>query len=117
MRQRALELAVAIALCAAASLAQGQVYKCKDNAGKTTYTDAPCDAASKPLRLADPARQGTTDPNMCAQLQDELNRLSAEADRNAKAGRPQSKSTVSRGKTLTDQYADRCAGISRSAPK
>jgi hypothetical protein len=83
-------------------------------AGKTTYSDLPCDSGAKPLRLGDDSKGNATDPHMCAQLLDELNRLAAEADRNAKAGRAQSSTSAKRRQALTRQYEARCVGISRS---
>ncbi len=89
------KMIVALAVFATASLAWGQVYKCADATGKTTYSDAPCDAAAKPHKLPeDPIRSNTTtNPHMCAQLLDETHRLDAEAERDAQArscrnGRP-----------------------------
>jgi hypothetical protein len=110
----AMTLAAALALWAIAPVAQAAVYKCTDGAGKTTYADVPCDSGSKPLALSDPAKGKKTDPHVCAQLQDELNRLAAEADRNAKKGRTESSGSAARRKSLTRQYEDRCVSISRS---
>lgn len=117
MRQRALELAIALALCAIAPMAQAEVYKCTDAAGRTTYSDTPCDSRGKPLTLPDPSKRSATDPNMCAQLLDELNRLAAAVDRNAQRGRRESTSSANRRKSLTRQYEARCVGIARSDPK
>ena len=94
-----------------------QVYKCTDAAGKTTYADSPCNASSKPLQLADPTKGAPTDPNACAQLQDETHRLAAEAERNAQRGRTESPASAARRHSLGQQYAVRCMGISRAAPK
>ena len=116
-RRYAVKMAVAFAICTAASIVHGQVYKCTDSAGKTTYSDAPCASGSKPLKLPDDAKGNATDPNMCAQLLDETRRLAAEADRDAKRGRTESASNAKRRQTLTRQYESRCAGIARSAPK
>jgi hypothetical protein len=116
MRRCALGLA-ALFIGAAAPIAQGQVYKCVDASGKTTYADAPCDAKSKPQNLPDPSRKSATDPNMCAQLSDELDRLSAEAERSASMGRTPSASSVNRRKSLNRQYEARCVGVARSDPK
>jgi len=113
----ALTIAFAFAACTAAPVATAQVYKCKDAAGRTTYGDAPCEPASKPLRLPDPGKASTTDPQMCAQLLDELNRLAAEADRNAQKGRPESASSAKRRQALTRQYEARCVGVARPDPK
>ena len=116
-RRYAVQMAVAFALCTTASIVHGQVYKCTDGAGKTTYSDAPCAPGSKPLKLPDDAKGNPTDPNMCAQLLDETRRLAAEADRNKQRGRTESPSSAKRRQTLTRQYESRCAGIARSAPK
>ena len=113
-RQCALNLTIAFALSAAAPIAHGQVYKCTDAAGKTTYADAPCAAGSKPLKLPDDGRKTPTDPNMCAQLKDETQRLAAEAERNAQRGRPESAGSAKRRNKINDQYAARCVGIARS---
>jgi hypothetical protein len=97
-----------------ASVAHGQVYKCTDGAGKTTYSDAPCAPASKPLKLPGDAKATATDPNVCAQLLDETQRLAAEADRDAQRGRKESASSAKRRRALTEQYEARCVGITRS---
>jgi hypothetical protein len=110
----ATKLAVAIALCTAVSIAHAGVYKCKDSAGKTTYSDMPCDSGSKPLKLPDDAKGNATDPHMCEQLLDETNRLAADADRNAQRGRTETTNSANRRKALTRQYEARCIGISRS---
>jgi len=114
---RALKMAVALAIGAHATLAGAQVYKCKDAAGRTIYGDTPCDSTSKPLRLADPGKASTTDPQMCAQLLDELNRFAADVDRNAQRGRPESAPSAKRREGLTRQYEARCVGMARSEPK
>jgi len=98
-------------------LAHAQVYKCTDAAGKTTYADAPCSASSTPLQLADPTKGPRTDPNACAQLQDETHRLAAEAARNAQRGRKEPSASAARRHSLEQQYAARCMGISRATPK
>ena len=107
-------LALAFAICATVSIARADVYKCKDSAGKTTYSDIPCDTRSKPLKLTDPTKGDPTDPHMCEQLLDETNRLAAEADRNAQRGRTETTTSAKRRKELTRQYEARCVGISRS---
>jgi hypothetical protein len=112
--RRAIALTAALALSATASIAHGQVYKCTDSAGKTTYSDAPCAPASKPLKLPGDPRTSATDPNVCAQLQDETQRLAAEADRDARRGRKESAASAKRRQALSDQYEARCAGITRS---
>ncbi len=110
---------MAIVLCigATASIAHAQVYKCTDNAGKTTYADAPCDAGTKPLKLPEDTKGNTTNPHMCAQLQDETRRLAAEAAQEARRGRAESADHAKRRQTMDERYAARCVGIARSAPK
>jgi len=98
------------------SIAHGQVYKCTDGAGNTTYSDAPCGPGSKPLRLPDDTKGRTTNPNVCAQLLDETQRLAAEAERNAKRGRTESSRSLKHRQALTKQYETRCVGIARSEP-
>jgi hypothetical protein len=110
-------MALAFAICTTASTAHGQVYKCTDSAGKTTYADAPCDSSGKPLRLPSDTKGSATDPHVCAQLLDETRRLAAEADRNARRGRTESAQSAKRRQTLSRQYESRCVGISRSEPK
>ena len=106
-------LLAVVVLCALAPMAQAAVYKCTDSAGRTTYSDVPCGSDAKPLALPDPTKGKGTDPHVCAQLQDEIDRLAAEADRNAKRGKAESSASASRRKSLGRQYADRCASISR----
>jgi hypothetical protein len=113
-RSRAVKMAVAFAICTTVSIAHGQVYKCTDGTGKTTYSDAPCDSVGKPLKLPNDTKGSATDPNLCAQLLDETRRLAAEADRDAKRGRKESTSSAKRRQALTRQYEARCAGIARS---
>jgi hypothetical protein len=108
------KIAVAFAVCSMVSIAHGQVYKCTDGTGKTTYSDAPCDSVGKPLKLPDDGNR--TDPRVCAQLLDETRRLAAEADRAAKRGRSESADSVKRRQALTRQYETRCIGIARSEP-
>ena len=110
-------LTVAFAICTMASIASGQVYKCTDANGKTTYADAPCDSASKPLKLPEDPKGNTTNPHMCAQLLDEKQRLAAEADREAKRGRAESADNAKRRQTVTARYEARCVGIARSESK
>ena len=109
-------LALAAASVAFAPDAHAQVYKCTDAAGKVSYADTPCDNRSRPLKLADDAKATPTDPNLCAQLLDETNRLAAEAQRNAQRGRAESAGSAKRRKALDQQYAARCVGIARSSP-
>jgi len=111
-----MRVAVALAICTTVSIAHGQVYKCTDGAGKTTYSDVPCGSGSKPLKLPDEADRSNTNPNVCAQLLDETQRLAAEAERNAKRGRAESPRSVNRRQALTRQYERRCVGIARSEP-
>lgn len=113
----ATKMAVALAMCTMASIAHGQVYKCTDGAGKTTYSDAACDSSAKPLKLPDDPKANTTNPHMCAQLQDETRRLAAEADRDAKRGRTESTDSAKRRQALNLRYEERCVGIARSEPK
>ena len=103
----------AIALFATASVASGQVYKCTDASGKTTYSGAACDAAAKPLKLPEDTKGNNTSPHMCAQLLDETRRLDAEADREAKRGRQESADHKERRQKMNKRYSERCAGISR----
>jgi len=112
-----MNIAVAVATFAMASIAHGQVYKCTDGTGKTTYSDAACDAAAKPLKLPDDPKKNVTNPHMCAQLQDETRRLAAEAERDAKRGRPESADNAKRRQTMNRRYEERCVGIARSEPK
>ena len=112
-----MQIAVAVATFALASIAYGQVYKCADGTGKTTYSDAPCDAAATPLKLPDDTKKSVTNPHMCAQLQDETRRLAAEAEREAKRGRPESADNAKRRQTMNRRYEERCVGIARSEPK
>ena len=98
-------------------LAHGQVYKCTDSNGRTTYADAPCDAAGKPLKLPEDPKKNNTNPDMCAQLLDETRRLAAEAERDTKGGRVESADHAKRRQTMNKRYEERCVGISRSGTK
>ena len=109
-----LKTIAAVALCATASLAWGQVYRCTDATGKTTYSDSACDNAAKPLKLAEDPKQNTTSPHMCAQLLDETRRLDAEADRDAKRGRQESAEHKDQRQKMAKRYSERCVGIARS---
>ena len=101
-------VAVALGLGAAASIAHGQVYKCADAAGKTTYSDSPCARGAKPLAIPNDAPGVPAGSSVCVQLQDELNRLAAnEANRQTPS---------KRRRALHRQYEARCVGISRSPP-
>jgi hypothetical protein len=104
----AVRIAVLLAIGAAPVTLHGQVYKCTDGTGTTTYSDIPCTRDSKPLKIPDAATNAATDPAMCAQLRDELNRLAA----GEKSGTGPSKRRTS----LQKQYESRCVGISRTAP-
>ena len=106
----------ALAIAAAASTASGQVYKCTDAAGKTTYGDAACDAAAQPLKLPPDTKGNPTNPNMCAQLLDETRRLEVEAERDAKRGRAETADHAKKRQTMAKRYGERCSGISRSTP-
>jgi hypothetical protein len=110
--------AAVIAGSALAFTADAQVYKCTDAAGKTTYGDAPCDAAAKPHKLpAEPTKGAATNPRVCDQLLDETRRLADEADVAVKRGGKESAEHLQRRERLTKQYEQRCIGISRSPPK
>ncbi len=110
----ALAASTMLAIGAVAAPAVAQVYKCTDAAGHTVYADAPCGPVAAPLRLPDEPTKSTASPTACAQLKDELDRLDAQADRDAERGRKQSAGTVARRKSLGKQYAERCVGIARS---
>jgi hypothetical protein len=109
--------AVAFAVFATVSIAHGQVYKCTGSNGTTIYADAPCDAGSKPLKLESDPLKSASDPNMCRQLLDETRRLAAEADRDARRGRPVNTSSAKRRASLTRTYESRCVRISIEASK
>jgi Domain of unknown function (DUF4124) len=93
----------------AAPVAFAQVYKCTDEAGKTTYTDVPCARGSRPLAVPDSAKGPPAGPVVCGQLQDEISRLQSAAERSGT-------SLSTRGKALQREYAARCVGIARSQP-
>ena len=99
-------LAVAAAVGATPAISQGQVYKCADSAGRTTYSDTPCTRGSKPIDIPNAATASAADSTVCTQLQDEMNRLAA----GEKKGNGPSK----RRTALHKQYESRCAGISRA---
>ncbi len=109
-------MAIAYVIVTTSSIALGQVYKCTDATGKTTYSDVPCGAGSKPLKLPDEPNRSNTNPSVCAQLLDETQRLAAEAERNAKRGRAESARSLNHRQALTKQYETRCVGIVRSEP-
>ena len=108
--------ALCIVACALTPVVDAQVYKCKDAAGRTIYADAPCAPADKPLRLQDPTTPTTPATSACAQMQDETRRLAAEAERDAKRGKPADTTRAKRRRTLVSEYQRRCAGISKAAP-
>jgi len=117
-RKNLLCAAAAIAAWALSSPAHAQVYKCTDASGKTTYGDAPCDAAAKPHKLpAEPTKGTGTDPRVCDQFLDETRRLADEGHLAVKRGGKESAEHVQRREKLTKQYEQRCVGISRSVPK
>ena len=111
------QMALVFAICTSVSIAHGQIYKCTDGAGKTTYAGTPCDSSGKPLKLPSDAKESATSPHVCAQLLDETRRLAAEADRNARRGLTESTQTAKRRQALSRQYEARCVGIRRAAPK
>jgi len=104
----------ALALAVGAAPAAAQVYKCTDAAGRTVYADSPCGPAAAPLRLPAEPTKSAANPAACAQFKDELDRLDAQADRDAERGRKESAAAVARRKSLGKQYAERCVGIARS---
>ncbi len=105
---------LAMFVLAPAAWGQAQVYKCTDAEGKTTYGGAPCDAAAKPLTLPPDPKTSVTSPNMCAQLLDETRRLDAEADKDAKRGRPETAEHAKQRQTMTKRYSERCVGVARA---
>ena len=108
-----------LAIFAAAPVAWGQVYKCTDASGKTTYSDAACDAAGKPLKLPEDPKHEHHEPA----------HVRAAAGRNAPARRrkrarrasgvaPKPRSMRSRGRrwrsaTPSAAWASRARGPSR----
>jgi len=106
--------ALLLVLSGLPSIAQAQVYKCQDGAGKTTYSDSPCTERGTTLNVPNEAKGNASDGSVCAQLLDERRRLAAEAARNAKSGRAESASSAKRRQSLAQQYARRCIGITRS---
>ena len=113
-----LSTAAAMALTTVASNADGQVYKCTDASGKTTYGDTACDAAAIPHKLPSEPTKGTgTNPRVCEQLLDETRRLAQEAERTVSRGGKESAESALRRQKVTKQYEQRCASISRSEPK
>jgi len=109
-----MRLLVAVAILATTSIAWGQVYKCTDAQGKTTYSDTACDNGAKPLKLAEDPKQNSTSPHMCAQLLDETRRLDADVDRDAKKGTPESAEHKGQRQKMNRRYSERCVGITRA---
>lgn len=114
MKLRAAPAVVACVLAACAAAAHGEVYRCTDAAGRTTYADAPCASGGKPLKIQPDANAGVANATACEQLLDETRRLAAEADRDTRRGRPKNAAKAKRHQALSAQYQRRCAGISRS---
>jgi hypothetical protein len=112
--RRGLMTIAALALFTAAPVAWGQVYKCTDASGKTTYSDAACDNAAKPLKLPEDPKANNTSRHMCAQLLDETRRLDAEADRDAKKGKPETAEHKEQRQKMNRRYSERCMGVARS---
>ena len=109
---------VALAIFAAAPVAWGQVYKCTDASGKTTYSDARLRCRGEAAQASRrPEAEHATNPHMCAQLLDETRRLDAEADRDAKRGRAEAPSTRQQRQKMAKRYSERCVGITRSGAK
>jgi len=113
--QRCGRYALALALLGVVSLAQGQVYRCIDGNGRTTYGDAPCAQGGHALKVPASASPGFGDATVCAQLQDEMRRLDADA-RRAKQGTAKKADDSKRRQKLAAQYERRCAAIHRSEP-
>jgi hypothetical protein len=109
-----LRVVVLFAMLAVASAADGQVYRCEDAGGGTSYSDTPCAAkGSKSLRLQDDAPAAAS-PAVCEQMRDELDRLAAQAAHNAELHRPKNAVAVKRRQALQNQYKRRCVGITRT---
>ena len=100
-------MAVAGAVGATATAAQAQIYKCTDDAGKTSYSDTPCVRGGKPLDIPAAPPQAGKSSTVCAQLLDELHRLATASER-GKTG------PSKRASALTREYEARCVGIARS---
>jgi hypothetical protein len=107
-------LLVCVAISMPVSTAHAQVYKCKDDVGRTIYGDAPCAGSGKALKLQEDAGPAVNSATVCAQLQDERRRLANEAARDARRGRSETPSSAKRRSTLAQQYERRCVGIARS---
>jgi hypothetical protein len=103
---------VALALLGTASHSHGEVYRCTDSSGRTTYGDAPCARGGAALKVPESRTAGFGDATVCAQLQDEMRRLDADARRAGKAAAK--KDDSKRRQKLEAQYERRCASIHRS---
>ena len=110
MRRR-LRYIVALTLLGTASLSHGEVYRCTDASGRTTYGDAPCARGGAALKVPESRTAGFGDATVCAQLKDEMRRLDADAHR---AGKAAKKDDSKRRQKLDAQYERRCASIHRS---
>lgn len=111
--QHGLTCALALALLVAVSRAEAQVYRCTDANGRTTYGDAPCAQGGRALQVPEAASHGFSDATVCAQLQDEMRRLDADA-RRAKQASTKKVDDSKRRQKLAAQYERRCAAIHRS---
>ena len=115
--RRAVLAVATMFLCSlTASLASAQIYKCTDDAGRTVYADSPCAAGGKAQKLpsGDAASSAAMQPSVCAQLEDERQRLAAAAARDTARGRKESADNAKRRQSLTHTYEARCIGIRRS---
>jgi hypothetical protein len=106
-------VALGFALLVALPLAHGQVYRCKDVNGGTTYSDAPCAPGGKSLKIPQGGSRGFGDTTVCAQLLDETRRLAAQARRAAR-NETRRADASKRRQALVAQYERRCASIHRS---
>ncbi|HTL77720.1 MAG TPA: DUF4124 domain-containing protein [Casimicrobiaceae bacterium] len=113
--QRCLTCALALALLGVVTLAHGQIYRCTDANGRTTYGDAPCAQGGHALKVPQSASHGFGDATVCAQLQDEMQRLDADA-RRAKQITAKKADDSKRRQKLAAQYERRCESIHRSEP-
>ena len=103
-----------LALFGLASAAWGQVYKCTDAAGKTTYSSTACDAAAKPYKIPEDPKASATNPNVCAQLLDEHHRLEAERTRDAQRGKAETAQHAAQREKVAQRYSERCVSVTRS---
>ena len=113
--QRRRQCALALTLLGAVSLAHAQVYRCTDANGRTTYGDAPCAQGGHAVKVPESGSHGLGAPTVCAELQDEMRRLDAEA-RRAGSGAAKKADASKRRQKLAVQYERRCASIHRSGP-